>query len=106
MSALDAVLVDDDPLVRMSWKMVAQQKGKSILLCNSVDDFREKMAELDRSTPIYLDSNLGGGLRGEEFAIELAQEGFTEVFLATGYRTSDFEGLPGVKAVVGKDPPF
>ncbi len=106
MSRFDAVLVDDDPLVRMSWKMVAKQKGKSILLCSSVVEFREKIEALDRSTPIYLDSNLGEGVRGEEFALELSSLGFTEIFLATGYDSGDLGPLPGIKGVIGKDPPF
>ena len=106
MNPFDIVLIDDDPLVRMSWKMVAKQKGKSILVCSSVEDFRSKWADLDRSIPIYVDSHLGGGVQGEDFAQELALQGFTEVFLATGYRSSDFIGKPGIKGVVGKDPPF
>jgi hypothetical protein len=118
MNYFDAVLVDDDPLVRMSWKMVAQQKGKVILLCASVEDARLQLESVDRSVSIYLDSNLGSGMRGEEFALELSQKGFTEVFLATGYRSGFFTGassevgdssprLPqGVKGVIGKDPPF
>jgi hypothetical protein len=106
MSSIDAVLIDDDPLVRMSWKMVAQQKSKSLLVFSSIDEFREKMKLLDFSTPIYVDSNLGGGIRGEEFALELAQSGFTQIFLATGYRSGDFGQLPGIKGIVGKDPQF
>ncbi len=106
MNRFDVVLVDDDPLVRMSWKMVAQQKGKSILICSSVDEFREHLQALERSTRIYLDSNLGDGVRGEEFALELSRLGFTEVFLATGYRSAELGRLPGVKGIVGKDPQF
>lgn len=106
MNHFDAILIDDDPLVRMSWKMVAQKKAKVFLAFSTVDEFLGRVDEIDRTSPIYLDSNLGGAVRGEEFAQELAKLGFFEVYLATGYRSADLSSVPGVKGVVGKDPPF
>jgi NDP-sugar pyrophosphorylase family protein len=48
---------------------------------------------------------LGEGQKGEDFAKELFQEGFNEIYLATGYPASYFEDLVGIKKVVSKDPP-
>ena len=106
LSQFDAVLIDDDPLVRMSWKMVAQQKGKALLVFSNIEECREKLEMISRSTPIFIDSQLGVGVKGEDFALELHHIGFTEIFLSTGYRSSDLGQISGVKGVVGKDPPF
>jgi CheY-like chemotaxis protein len=106
MQKLDAVLIDDDPLVRMVWKMAAKQKGKVILLVSSASEFLEKIDQIDPSTPLYIDSHLGEEVKGEDFARDLSTRGFAEIYLATGYRAESFGALPGIKAVVGKDPPF
>ncbi len=104
-SSVDLVLVDDDILVRMTWKMAAQQKNKNLLALGSLDELSERLDGLNRSVPIYLDSNLGGGVKGEDFAHQLAEAGFQQIYLATGYRPTDFGSLPsGVKGIVGKEP--
>ncbi|MBI4669294.1 MAG: hypothetical protein HY747_08950, partial [Elusimicrobia bacterium] len=46
------------------------------------------------------------GVKGEEFAQELHAKGFTNLYLATGHSADRFQGLPWLKAVVGKEPPF
>ncbi|MBI4668014.1 MAG: hypothetical protein HY747_02330, partial [Elusimicrobia bacterium] len=55
---------------------------------------------------IYLDCELGNGIKGEEFAQELHAKGFTNLYLATGHPADRFQGLPWIKAVVGKEPPW
>jgi FixJ family two-component response regulator len=102
-----AVLVDDDALVRMSWKLIAKNKKLEFLAFEKPDELMKVIAEVPKDTPIYLDSNLGGGIRGEQVAVELHQLGFTELFIATGYEREQLSNIPSwIRGVVGKEPPW
>jgi len=110
MDFFDCVLLDDDFLVRLAWKMAAQRAGKKILVCSSFEELernvKECEARLNPSVPLYIDSHLGAGQRGEDFAQRLTEMGFIEIFLATGHRSTSEPPLPSAfKGVVGKEPP-
>jgi FixJ family two-component response regulator len=101
-----AVLIDDDPLVHMTWEMAAKEKGVRILCFASPDDFWRAEAQIDKISSIYVDVSLANGVRGEDVARELLAKGFTDVALATGHLPDSITTPPGVRAVVGKDPLF
>ncbi|OGR68739.1 MAG: hypothetical protein A2X40_05165 [Elusimicrobia bacterium GWC2_65_9] len=105
---LDAVLIDDDALARMNWKMAAKRVGKSFKAYSDAASF---LAELDAGaistdTPIYIDSNLADGVKGEDVAREISRRGFAEIRLATGHEPSSFPVMPHIREVVGKTPPW
>jgi FixJ family two-component response regulator len=101
------VLVDDDILVRMTWKMAAKSKNIPLSCYENPDQLKKDLHQFDRSTLIYIDSNLGNGLKGEEFAKELFQLGYHELFLATGYPEEEFRAVKSIiRSVVGKNPPW
>jgi hypothetical protein len=106
---VDAVLLDDDLLVHTTWKMVARQKGKSLRLYTHPDALLSELATLPKSTAIYIDSNLGQGLAGEDTLRELSRMGYLNLHLATGYEPGPFEkklaGTPGFRGVQDKSPP-
>ena len=106
-----AVLVDDDVLVRMTWEISAQTKGIKMVAFANPKDFFESLAgqptTFNFKTPIYIDANLGEGLRGEDFAQQLRKLGFMELYLATGYDSSYFSNVGGLfNGIVGKEPPW
>lgn len=101
-----AILIDDDPLVRMNWGVAAKRAGKTLKAYADAASFIEEAGGLPRDTTIYLDSDLGGGVKGEEAARELAALGFTELYLETGHDPASFPSLPHLKAVRGKEPPW
>jgi len=104
---ITTILIDDDPLVRLTWKMSADRRGISLKSFSRVEDFEQVKAEIDLKSPIYIDSQLQAGVRGEQVARELFLQGFQEIRLATGYDSSEFKNYLGfVKEVVGKDPPW
>jgi hypothetical protein len=105
-ASIDAVLVDDDPLVHMVWRYSASSKAKRLLVFSDVGEFRASLSSLSQTTPIYLDSHLGTGLRGELIAEELIAMGFKQVYLATGYSQEDLLPFPDSVTLVGKAPPF
>lgn len=103
---LDAVLIDDDPLVRETWKVVAMKYRKRIGLFEFSTDFMAVADTFDRSTPIYVDAQLGDGKPGERVTFELWQRGFRELYLATGLPAHRFGNLPWIRDVLGKEPPW
>lgn len=99
------VLIDDDALVRMNWKMVALTKGINLKIFSGPADFLAAAEGLPISTAIYLDSDLGIGIRGEDFAKDLKEKGFFYLHLETGHPAGAFSHLPWLK-VAGKEPPW
>jgi hypothetical protein len=106
---LDAVLLDDDPLIHMTWAHAAKVRGKHLKIFKQPSDLQTELSRIPFNTPIYIDSNLGDGVKGEEWLQKLSQLGFKNLYLATGYHPKKFEerlkDLPGFQGVVGKDPP-
>jgi signal transduction histidine kinase len=100
------VLIDDDPLVRKTWEVAAKAAARAFTAFPSVDAFLAASDRFPPSTRVYLDSDLGGGLRGEVLAAELHARGYRDVTLATGHAPEEFAGNPYLKAVIGKDPPW
>ncbi len=103
---VDYILLDDDELVHMTWSMSAQQKGLKLLSFRTPQDLMAQVGQLDKKTPIYIDSNLGNKVRGENVAKELFELGFQQLYIATGYSAENFKHVTWVKGIVGKDPAF
>lgn len=102
----DVALLDDDPLVEMTWKMAAEAKGKTMIYFANSEDFFKEATKLDFEVPVYVDSNLGSGIRGEEVAKKMFEMGFKNIWLCTGYQASEFPPMSWIKGVVPKDPVF
>jgi len=105
-SGPDAVLLDDDALVRMNWKGTARSKGLNLIAFAKPQEFLAAVAGFPKDTAIYLDSKLGDGIRGEDIAKDLHAQGFTNLYLATGYDQDSLSPMPWIKKVVGKAPPW
>lgn len=103
---IDAVLVDDDDLCRMIWEKRAKNKGLNIVTCSTKAQFVEVKKNLPKNTAIYLDSDLGNGIKGEDLAIGLYSEGYSNLFMTTGYREEQFKDSHFLKGVISKAPPF
>ena len=100
-----AVLLDDDQLVHMNWKMAAETAGVELKAYKTREDFTAGIQALPKDTPIYIDSDLGSGLKGENIAKELHTEGFANLTMATGHGPKEFAHLPWLQ-VTGKEPPW
>jgi signal transduction histidine kinase len=100
-----SVLIDDDMLVHMNWKMAAKAAGVDLIAYKTPEEFSAGIADLPRDTPIYLDSELGNEIKGEDLAKELHEKGFTNLTMATGYGPEKFAHLSWLK-VSDKEPPF
>jgi signal transduction histidine kinase len=102
----DAVLIDDDQLIRKVWSMKAKEKSKTLLTFSTPTEFLATADRLDRKTPIYLDAKLGEDINGEEFAQTIYSQGFVNIYLATGHRKESFRTMPWIKEIRGKEPPW
>ena len=100
-----AVLIDDDALVRMSWKLAARKSGVDLHAFAAPGEFLAGSHNFDRNVPIFIDSELGEGVKGETIAEALKAEGFTDLTLETGHPTEKFS-TPGWLKIAGKEPPF
>ena len=100
-----AILLDDDPLVHMNWKLAAKAAAVELKVFKNKEDFAAEVKSLPKDTPIYIDSDLGNNVKGEDIALELRKKGFTELTMATGHGPEKFAHLAWLK-VTGKEPPF
>jgi len=100
-----AVLLDDDMLVHMNWKLAAKTAGIELKAYKTPKDFASDIADLSKETPIYIDSELGNDIKGEDIAKDLHEKGFIDITMATGHGADKFTHLPWLK-VAGKEPPF
>ena len=100
------VLMDDDALVHMTWKIAAESKGVSLMSFTDPYKFRESAQRLPKDTRIYVDSELGDGQRGEAIAKDLYALGFRNLYLTTGHAAESLPELPWIKKIVDKIPPW
>lgn len=102
----DAVLIDDDPLVRAVWKMAADRASKKLQVFSTTADFFQASIVFDRKMPVYIDAELGSGTKGDVESVRIHELGFGEIYLATGHEPGKFAGLAHLRGVVGKEPPW
>ena len=98
----DAVLIDDDELIHMTWQMMAKEKNKSVILFKTEAEFLAVASAFDKTTPLYIDVNLANGVSGIDVAKRIHALGFSKLYLATGY--AEIEKPSFITAVVGKEP--
>ncbi len=101
---LDAILIDDDPLIGSLWEMDAKEKNKNFLWFSNPKDFLQSAETFSKATPIFIDISLSDGMRGELVAQKIINLGFKKIYFATGYQMSSIEIPNGVTGVVGKEP--
>lgn len=102
----DAILIDDDPLVRETWQVAADLARMKLRVFASAQDFYVAAGGLGRDTPVYIDATLGESSRGEAESRTIHDMGFSEVYLATGQKAEEFTAYVYLRGVVGKSPPW
>ena len=103
---LDAVLIDDDPMTRMNWKMAASQSGKKFQSFSTVAEFLKEAPAISQETPVYVDAKLADGVNGAQESLRIHELGFQEIYLATGHEAARFAAYTHLRGVVGKEPPW
>ncbi len=103
---IKTILLDDDELVRLTWEAVAKRKEISFKAYSNPNKFYADIDTFHPSSPIYIDSKLGNGVKGEHIAKDLHERGFIELYIASGYDKESFNHLSFIKDVRDKRPPW
>jgi len=102
----DYVIIDDQECITMMWQAMAETHGVHLAAFNSIKDFEKYKDKFNKATPIYIDRNLEGE-DGLEYSKVLANEGFTNIYLATADAKNAITiDTPWLKGIVQKKPPF
>jgi hypothetical protein len=67
-----------------------------------IQKFISSSTSYNKDTPVYIDSDLGKGLKGEELSKGIFDLGFKNIYLATGKRKVDIKVPYWIKKVQGK----
>lgn len=103
---MKAVLIDDDVLIHIGWRMVAKKANIDLVCYRSVDEFLLEYKFFPFDTTIYIDSDLQNGYYGQIESKKIYDVGFESIILATGYSEVNIELYPWISKVIGKRPPF
>lgn len=100
------VFIDNDEIMHLGWSLEAKKYNITLRTYFNVVDFLNESSSFSRNTKIFIDSDLGDGIKGEVESKKIFDLGFTEIFLATGFRAQDINKPDWIKEVVGKRPSF
>jgi signal transduction histidine kinase len=106
LSRTDTVFIDDEEAITSLWQESAMRAGKNINVFNDPREFMRISHLYEKDTLIYMDSSLGGNLKGEDFAKVLFDQGYLNIILATGFSKEHFREVNWVKDIIGKEPPW
>lgn len=99
---LDFILIDNEEVVQTTWNIKASDAGMKIKIFSSVEELLSGVDLISKDIPIFLDSDLGNHKKGESFAANLREFGFTKLYLTTAYSELHGQSLPYVDAVIDK----
>ncbi|MCD6047070.1 MAG: sensor histidine kinase [Gammaproteobacteria bacterium] len=102
----EIIFIDDEEIIGEFWKDSAESAGKTISVFQDPRDFMRIVHLYPKDALIYIDSSLGNGLKGEDFAKQLYEMGYQNIFLATGFSKDHFKDVTWIKDVIGKEPPW
>lgn len=102
--SLDAILIDDDSLVHMTWSISAKQNEKKFLGFKDPVEFLSQANRFSLNTPIIIDLQLSNGVQGDVVAKQISELGFNNIFFGTGQSISSVPSFPGLKGTIGKAP--
>lgn len=89
---MQIILIDDDKLIHLSWKYAAGKKEIDLISFQSINEFLERASDFSREISIYIDSHLGDDEpAGEIQAKRIADLGFKNLYLASGFNEKDIE---------------
>ena len=98
------VLIDDDKLIHWRWSEFCKINGLILYSYFSVDEFVRVQEEMKKGDIIFLDSDLGNGLKGEIVGEQIFQLGFANLYLSTNYPKDAITKPLWIKSVLTKNP--
>lgn len=102
----DLILIDNDQNLCATWELAALSSDKNLGVFNEISQLESILDTIALDTALYIDSDLGDGVKGEDFAKELYKKGYNNIYLTTGHDSSHFPYMHWIKQIIGKEPPF
>ncbi len=99
------ILIDDDELTRTTWEMKAKKNNIELKTFKDIFSFKTELDTFSKDAIIYIDSELGE-IKGETFALELNQLGFSNISIASGHPPERFAEYTFLRSVISKKAPF
>ena len=100
------ILIDDDKFIRLSWSLKAKQLKLNFISFETVENFLSASHNISsEDINIYVDSNLGNGIKGEQESKKIFDLGFHNIFLTTGYEDLNLSPYPWITKIVSKSFP-
>lgn len=99
-----AILIDDDKLSHWRWKDFCKEKGITLRQYFSIDEFVIMSDGIERGDIIFLDSDLGNGVKGEIDGESIHKLGFNNIYISTNYSRDSFTKPSWIKGVLSKNP--
>lgn len=109
---INSILVDDDELIRLTWKIKSKNLNHELITFESVYEFDYQKNLFSKDVQLFIDSHLETDqssiipLRGEKYLEHLSQQSFHNLYLTTGYTKDKFSNCSYLKDIIGKEPPF
>jgi signal transduction histidine kinase len=103
---IDLVLIENEEMHRLTWKLWARKKGFGIRTFPSAAGFLRQVTHLEKSLPIIMDFNLDDNKTARDFLPKIHELGYSKIILATAHKDLKKEDFIGIKAIIGKDPQF
>jgi signal transduction histidine kinase len=103
---LDLVLIDDNKANRLAWEIEAKINNMSILTFDTAEAFLSVAKNIDNQTPIFVDYIFNGEKSGPKWADHILHQGYSKVYLATGWPSDKIQIPVGLLSVVTKDFPI
>ena len=97
------VLIDDDELCHLSWQRKASKLGLELETFFTIEEFIKSNTRFCSSTKIFIDSNLGNGLKGEIESEKLLVYGFENLYLSTSYPQNHITKPEWIKKIYSKN---
>ena len=80
-----AFYLEDDELMRMAMEMDAERKNLNLETFSNSKDFFKAVNKTSKDTILFLDSDIGEKIRGEDIGKICFDNGFKNIFLITSY---------------------
>jgi hypothetical protein len=93
-------------LPRDLFMVVIAVSGVALKAFKNSGDFLSICETIPKDTPVYIDSDLGDGIKGEEIAKTIHEKGFSTICLETGHPPASFPKMPWIKEIISKEPPW
>lgn len=95
-------LIDDDPLVQATWKIMSTYANETLSSSHTLDEFL--IQDVPKDTPVYVDHHLGQE-NGTLIAAKLLELGYKFVYICTGLNPQHLQAPAGLCGIVGKEYP-